>query len=70
MAYNERIKDYSIKYAKEKLKRVPLDLRKEQYEQVLQAASAVGESVNGYIKRAIQERIARENDLNTTAPEL
>ena len=60
MPYNDKLRDYSIQYAKEKLKRVPLDLAKSSYEEVKQAAEAAGESVNGYIKTAIRERIDRD----------
>ena len=51
---------YDIEYAKAKLKRIPLDVPKEKYEQIKAAAESVNESVNGYIKKAIDERIARE----------
>lgn len=51
---------YDIEYAKAKLKRIPLDVPKEKYEQIKAAAEAVNESVNGYIKKAIDERIERE----------
>lgn len=49
------------KYAKEKLKRIPLDVPKEKYEQIAAAAAAKGEKVNGYIKTAIEERMKRES---------
>ena len=49
--------EYDIKYAKENLKRVPLDLPKEMYSEVKAAADAAGQSVNGYIKQAITERM-------------
>ena len=52
--------DYMYKYAKEKLKRIPLDVTKEKYEEIKAIADAAGESVNGYIKKAIDERIARD----------
>lgn len=59
MAYNEKLKNYSLKYAKENLKRVPLDLPKEKYEELKSVAEGQGYSVNGYIKAAISEKIAR-----------
>ena len=31
MSYDEKQKDYSLKYAREKLKRIPLDVKKEYY---------------------------------------
>ena len=51
---------YDMNYAKTKLKRIPLDFQKEKYEQIKAAADLTGESVNGYIKKAIDERMDRE----------
>ena len=51
--YTESQKKASLKYAKEKLKRVPLDLKKDEYERLLEAAKAVDMSINGFIKAAI-----------------
>lgn len=56
----ENRKEYLYKYQKEKLKRVPLDMQKTDYERLAAAASAAGQSVNGYIKQAIVEKIERE----------
>lgn len=49
---------YNLSYAKNNLKRIPLDVQKTKYEEIKAAADAVGESVNGFIKRAIDQRIA------------
>ena len=57
MAYTEAQKKATIKYAKENLKRIPLDVQKEKYEEIKAAAEAAGESVNGYIKTAVDMRI-------------
>ena len=51
---------YDVKYAKEHLKRIPLDVRKDKYEEIKAAAEASGESVNGYIKKAIDDRLQAE----------
>lgn len=59
MAPNENKSKYDIQYAKNKLKRIPLDVQKEKYEEIKAAADAVGETVNGYIKKAIDERMER-----------
>lgn len=64
MAMTEERKEYLYQYQKEKLKRVPLDLKKSDYEEVATAASAKGQSVNGYIKEAIKEKIEREAEKN------
>lgn len=55
---------YDMEYAKTKLKRIPLDVHKEKYIQIQESAVAAGESVNGYIKRAIDERMERDNQNN------
>ena len=52
---------YDIEYAKNKLKRIPLDVQKEKYEEIKAAATAAGESVNSYIKKAVEERMKRDN---------
>lgn len=56
---SERTKktEYDIKYAKDHLKRIPLDVPKDTYIVIKQAADAAGETVNGYIKKAIQLRM-------------
>lgn len=51
---------YNLAYAKEKLKRIPLDVQKDFYDELAAAAAAAGESINGYIKKAIEQRMARE----------
>ncbi|MCD7743988.1 MAG: hypothetical protein LUI13_01635 [Lachnospiraceae bacterium] len=61
MPLSEQRKDYLTEYKKAKLKRVPLDVSKEKYEEIKAAATSVGESVNGYIKTAIDQRIERDS---------
>ncbi len=56
----ENKKQFSIKYAKEKYKRIPLDVSKEKYEQIKKHATSRSESINGFIKRAINETMERE----------
>ena len=58
--YNEKSKAYSLQYARSKLKRVPLDLKISDYDRLQEAAQAAGESVNGYIKKAIFEAMERD----------
>ena len=48
---------YNLEYAKKNLKRIPLDVQKEKYEAIKAAAEAAGESVNGYIKTAVDMRM-------------
>ena len=61
MAYNESRKKASIEYAKRRLKRIPLDVQKEKYDEIKAAADKAGETVNGYIKKAIEQRMENEN---------
>ncbi len=53
---------YNMEYAKTKLKRIPLDVQKEKYEEIKTAADAAGESINGYIKSAIDQRMERDQN--------
>ncbi len=60
MTYNEKKKTYDIQYQKEKLKRIPLNVQKEKYDQIKAAADNAHESVNGYIKKAVDMRMESE----------
>lgn len=51
---------YIIEYKRQRIKRVPLDMQKADYEELASAAKRAGESVNGYIKTAIQMRMKKE----------
>ncbi len=53
MTFNK--KEYHNTYAKEKIKRIPLDVTKEKYDQIKEYADSHSETVNGFIKRAIDE---------------
>ena len=55
-------KAYDLKYAKDKLKRIPLDVPKEKYDEIKAAADHAGESVNGYIKKAVDMRMDSEKE--------
>lgn len=57
MPLTEAQKRANIKYKEKSIKRIPLDVQKEKYEEIKAAAEAAGESVNGYIKTAIDRRI-------------
>lgn len=60
MEYSESKKKYNLEYAKKKLKRIPLDVKVEKYEEIKTAAATSGETINGYIKKAIDERMQRD----------
>ena len=60
MSYNPKKKEYNQRYVKENIKRIPLDIQKSYYDEILKpAADAAGMSVNGYIKEAIKAFVAR-----------
>ena len=61
MPTTEAQKMATIRYAKKHLKRVPLDLQISDYEELKAAAKNAGESVNGFIKQAIVEKLKRMN---------
>lgn len=60
MSMTDERKEYIYQYAKEKLKRIPLDVPKSTYEEIKAHAESRKESVNGFIKRAITETIERD----------
>ncbi len=62
MPYDQRHKENSYRYKKDHIKRVPFDMQKADYEELKAAAMRAGESVNGYIKKAIAERMQREGE--------
>ena len=55
--YTEAQKRSTLKYAKQNLKRIPLDVQLEHFERIKAAAEKVGEPVNTFIKTAIDRRI-------------
>ena len=50
------------KYVKNNYDRINVTFPKGQKEIITEAAQAAGESVNGYIKKAVDERIARDSE--------
>ncbi len=60
MALSEKRKESMYKYAKENLKRIPLDVPKSEYEAIKTHAARCDESVNGFVKRAISETMERD----------
>lgn len=48
---------YDLEYVKKNYKRVPLNLTKDKYQELKAEADRMGETVNGYIKEAIQRRM-------------
>lgn len=60
MAISDSQTKATLKYAKEKLKRIPLDVKKEDYERYKDFAESKGISVRGFIVEAIEEKMERE----------
>jgi len=60
MAYTKESKKSILTYKAESVKRVPLDMKNEDYDRLKVVAEANGETVNGYIKEAIRQRMERE----------
>ena len=52
---------FPVRYTEKNLKRIPLDVQRDYYEQIKAHAAGRGESVNGFIKRAVNEAMERDN---------
>ncbi len=65
MTLSEKRKASMYKYAKENLKRIPLDVTKDKYQEIKAASERAGESVNGYIKKAIDDRLKKDNNTSS-----
>lgn len=50
-------KQYIKEYAKKNLKRIPLDVQMDKYDEIKKASEEAGETVNGFIKKAIDNRL-------------
>lgn len=61
MPIDQKRKDYLLNYAKKKYKRIPLDLPLEKYEELKSICEQNQESINGFIKKAIDARIQELN---------
>lgn len=59
VAYSKESYEAAKKYKNANIKRVPLDMQKEEYDLLKDAAAANGEKVNEFIKKAIRERMNR-----------
>lgn len=57
MPYTEAQKKATLKHKAAAYKRVPLDLKIEEYEELKEYCEKHGESINGFIKKLIKEKI-------------
>lgn len=68
MASTESQKKASIKYAKNNLKRIPLDVKLDEYENIKAFAESKNMSVRGLIMQAIKHEIERGQHLFFSCP--
>ena len=61
MAYTKESYEAAKKYKSENIKRVPLDMQKDDYDILKAAAAVCGEKVNEFIKKAIRQRLEYEH---------
>ena len=59
MAFDK--KAYNEQYKRDHFKRVPLDMQLSDYDRLKEHTAKTGESVNGFIKRAINQTIETDN---------
>ena len=61
---SEKAKENKIKYInnwkRQNVKRIGLEVSPAKFDEIKQAADSSGESVNGYIKKAIDERLYKD----------
>lgn len=55
-------KQVQYNHVRESLRHILLGIQKEKYEEIKAAADHAGESVNGYIEKAIDERMERDSE--------
>jgi len=67
--YNPKKKAYNIKYEKEHMKRIPLNMLTEEYEKYHEHAISRGEPMNTFIKRSMRETMERDLQQDSSTPE-
>lgn len=65
MDNKEKKKQYNLEYAKKHLKRIPLDVKIDKYNEIKSHAERNGESINGFVKRSIDETMERDKASTT-----
>lgn len=64
MTYTNSSKQATTKYLKDKQKRVPLNWKKSDYEEIIEPAiKRTGKPVSTFIKEAVEEKLKREGYL-------
>lgn len=57
MATSKAQMEATLRYKAKSYKRIPLDVRIEEYEALKQYTEKTGESINGFIRRIIKENV-------------
>lgn len=52
---------YINKWKKDNVKRICLEISPDKFQQIKASTEKTGESVNGYIKKAIDDRLSKDN---------
>lgn len=60
MATSKAQVEATLRYKAKAYKRIPLDMKIEEYEALKQYTDKTGESINGFIRRIIKENIDEE----------
>lgn len=67
MPLSEKAKQHKMQYTsewkKKNVRRINLEVSHEKYNEIKQAADSSGNSVNGYIKIAIDEKLFKDKNL-------
>lgn len=56
------LRQYRLEYNKKHYKRIPLDVSVEMYQEIKTAADSMNATVNGFIKSAIDDKLAASKD--------
>lgn len=68
MPTSESQRKAEYKYKKQSIKRIPLDVQIGKYDEIKAHSEKQRETVNGFIKRAIDEQIIRDNKKSQEKP--
>lgn len=60
MGWKENKRKYDQRWIKENMKRIPLNLKNDEYEAFKAYVDQRGESMTGFIKRAMKEQMQRD----------
>lgn len=55
--------EYISNWKRQNVKRIGLEVSKDKFEEIKQAADSSGNSVNGYIKIAIDEKLSKDKNI-------